>query len=128
MLEVARRERALERKAHQKTKEWAQSRISTLEAQLSRREAELARCATHCVPARAPSPVQQPPPSYPQHEVESVPYQQYMDTLQWTISKNRTLEREIQALSEKVSITCTVRLLRPSYERVACRCPNARIW
>ncbi|TEB18506.1 hypothetical protein FA13DRAFT_1821746 [Coprinellus micaceus] len=101
MLEVARRERSLERKAHQKTKEWAQSRISALEAQLSRREAELARCTTHCV---SPSPTHhQPPPSYPQHEAEGMPYQQYIDTLQWTISKNRTLEREIQVLSEKLA-------------------------
>ncbi|KAJ3534218.1 hypothetical protein NMY22_g7019 [Coprinellus aureogranulatus] len=104
MLEVARRERNLERKAHQKTKEWAHSRIAALEAQLSRREAELARCATHCLPPeRSPTTQQQPPPSYPQHEAEGMPYQQYIDTLQWTVSKNQTLEREIQALSEKLA-------------------------
>ncbi|KAJ2911530.1 hypothetical protein MD484_g8885, partial [Candolleomyces efflorescens] len=81
MIEVVRRERAMERKAHQKTKEWAQSRIAALEAQLSRREIELARGS----------------------QEEPVPHQQYVDTLQWTIAKNRTLEMEINALSEKLT-------------------------
>lgn len=96
MIEVVRRERAMERKAHQKTKEWAQSRIATLEAQLSRREIELARCATHCFSSRDAV------PAAASLQDEPVPHQQYVDTLQWTIAKNRTLELEINALSEKV--------------------------
>jgi len=95
MIDAIRRERALERKAHQKTKEWAYSRIATLEAQLSRREAELAQCATHCATVRDPPPQPQPD--------EGPAHQQYRDTLQWTISKNRSLELEISALREKVS-------------------------
>ncbi|KAJ2930677.1 hypothetical protein H1R20_g6418, partial [Candolleomyces eurysporus] len=97
MIEVVRRERAMERKAHQKTKEWAQSRIAALEAQLSRREIELARCATHCFSSRDTA------PAAASLQDEPVPHQQYVDTLQWTIAKNRTLELEINALSEKLT-------------------------
>ncbi|RXW19858.1 hypothetical protein EST38_g6011 [Candolleomyces aberdarensis] len=97
MIEVVRRERAMERKAHQKTKEWAQSRIATLEAQLSRREIELARCATHCFSSRDAA------PAAASLQDEPVPHQHYVDTLQWTIAKNRTLELEINALSEKLT-------------------------
>ncbi|KAF5337252.1 hypothetical protein D9611_002967 [Ephemerocybe angulata] len=93
IIEATRRERTLERKAHQKTKEWAQARIATLEAQLARREAELAHCATHCVPGFDPA----APPE------DHMPYQQCLDTLQRTISKNKSLEMEINTLSDKLS-------------------------
>jgi hypothetical protein len=95
----------MERKAHQKTKEWAQSRIASLEAQLSRREIELARCATHCFSSRDAI------PTAGGSEEEPVPHQQYVDTLQWTIAKNRTLELEINALSEKVGHSKSLLLL-----------------
>ncbi|KAF6748576.1 hypothetical protein DFP72DRAFT_916339 [Ephemerocybe angulata] len=97
IIEATRRERTLERKAHQKTKEWAQARIATLEAQLARREAELAHCATHCVPGFDPAAPPEPPPE------DHMPYQQCLDTLQWTISKNKSLEMEINTLSDKLS-------------------------
>lgn len=42
-----RRERDLERKAHDRTRHSDNARISTLEAQLARREAELEECIAH---------------------------------------------------------------------------------
>ncbi|KAF6743501.1 hypothetical protein DFP72DRAFT_932734 [Ephemerocybe angulata] len=110
IIEATRRERTLERKAHQKTKEWAQARIATLEAQLARREAELAHCATHCVPGFDPAAPPEPPPE------DHMPYQQCLDTLQWTISKNKSLEMEINTLSDKLS---GVRLHGKHFEEAA---------
>lgn len=94
MIEVARKERNIERKAHQKTKEWAQARIANLEAQLARRDADLARCIAQChdtptVPAEPP-----------------VQKDYVSNSLHWAINKNKSLEMEIHSLNERVSCPC----------------------
>ncbi|TFK20555.1 hypothetical protein FA15DRAFT_123167 [Coprinopsis marcescibilis] len=120
LIQTLRQERDTERQSHQQTILNAQKRIRALEAQISRREAELARCTHRCTEISALAALNETASGTTGAQSMSLKARRVgereMDAnlaldygrlevghaLDWAISRNRTLELEIQSLADKV--------------------------
>lgn len=103
LIESLRRERDLERAAHQQTKKVAESQIIALKAQLSRREAELEACIAHtkdCFPA--PSNYYLMAGTHVPEVREQMSPEKAIKALSLTATKNKALELEIKTLFKQV--------------------------
>ncbi|KAF8160027.1 hypothetical protein B0H34DRAFT_705875 [Crassisporium funariophilum] len=100
MIEALRKERDSERIAHAQTHEWAEAKIVALEAQLSRREAELESCI-----ARADHAVLTPQTKRSAQArvlIEPITSEQVISMLDVTAARNRMLEVEIKTLFKRL--------------------------
>jgi len=96
MVDALRSERDSERKAHQNTRRDAQWRISVLEAQLARREAQLEACIAHtadCIPLQQ---------SLAHANVKPMVQNEADKAIDTVLAKNRSLDAEVALLSGRV--------------------------
>jgi hypothetical protein len=109
MISALRLQRDNERHAHARTREMANSRISLLEAQVARRDAEIATLlagdkaalpeSSYQRSSAAPERLKTPEPMDPQAMLKM---------LEWTAARNRQLEVDMHVLSRKVCyVACT---------------------
>jgi hypothetical protein len=125
-----RSERDFERNAHEQTRHQAECRIMELEAQLARRDAELAACITHKDGFLTESHYQGRK-SQPLNDHETVSSRQNdnrhmtkeeaIQVMEATSARNKTLEQEVQGLFNRVRIHfyCSVASLFLAYPPAA---------
>jgi hypothetical protein len=109
MLNSLQSERDSERRSHQQTRFDAQSKISLLEAQLARREAQLEACIAH-TPECFPLPQQSA-----QSQAEPIEQNEAVKVLETTLAKNRSLEAEVVLLAERVRSSILSVFITPVY-------------
>ena len=108
MIETLWRERDLEHKAHAQTRELAEARLVSLEAQLSRREAELESFISGTHFKNHP----EQPRLAEELNDEPITSEQVISALDATLTRNKTLEVEIRGLFKRVRISMWNLLLK----------------
>ena len=136
MISSLRAERDLERKAHEQTRQQTDYRIIELEAQLARRDAELAACITHADDLLSQSKGQEDKfrrlndretRSRSRHDNRHMTKEQAIKVMEATSARNKALELEVQGLFDRVRIHVYVVYALPalnlftSWKKLACK-------